>query len=220
MKNVCLLLISFAFIQGKAQEKDTLLVEEKNFQPEIYIKGNALFVPLAMLNVGVEYKLNHKYTLQGDVFVSPWKSYLGKHAQIYMSGIEGRYYFSEAFQKFYVGANFSFALYNIQKWNYWKDIEFIINEGDNEMKFNRRHYYQKGMAFIIGATLGYQMKWKENWNIDFYLGIGSSQGFYRGYDEVSGKRLDEINATKKRNWNRSGEWIPYRGGIMISYKIR
>ena len=42
-------------------------------QKQTYVKGNALFLPLGMLNVGVEHQLNEKFTVQGDVFISPWK---------------------------------------------------------------------------------------------------------------------------------------------------
>jgi hypothetical protein len=63
--------------------------------------------------------------------------------------------------------------------------------------------------------VGYQYKISENWNADFFLGGGTSQGFYHGYDEVDGDRYEGGNP-----WNRSGEWIPYKGGIMISYKLK
>lgn len=199
-------------VQVFSQEK----TEEKK---PIYVKANALFLPLGMLNAGVEYPLNEKYTLQGDIFISPWKSFAGKKAQIYMAGIEGRYYFNKAFEKFYVGANLSYANYNMQKWNYWKGGE-IVSKKDETIRYNIKDYYQKGHSILVGATVGYQFKWKENWNVDLYLGVGSSQGFYRGYDSVSGERIDELNSEKKRRWNRSGEVVPYRGGVMISYKIR
>lgn len=187
----------------------------------LYIKGNALFLPLGIINTGAEYSLNEKYTLQGDVFVSPWKSFFGKHAQVYMAGIEGRYYFDEAFKRFYVGANVSYAWYNMQKWNYWKGGE-IVSKYDETIRYDIKNYYQKGMSFLVGATVGYQFQWRENWNVDLYLSVGSSQGFYRGYDSVSGDRIDELNSHThiKRKWNRSGEIVPYRGGIMISYKIK
>ena len=70
------------------------------------------------------------------------------------------------------------------------------------------------------ADVGYQFKWRENWNIDVFLGIGSSQGFYRGYDKISGDRIDELHYKEKRAYNRSGEIVPYRGGIMLSYRIK
>ncbi len=184
-----------------------------------YIKGNALFLPALIFNAGVEHQLNDRYTLQGDFFISPWKSFAGKHAQVYMAGIEGRYYFNNAFSKFYIGANFSFAAFNIQKWTYWNNPDYK-NPADETQVFDSKKYYQKGFTFIFGGTVGYQFHWKERWNVDLYLSVGSSQALYRGYDEDTGIRTDEFYSDVKRNWNKSGELIPYRGGVMISYKIK
>ena len=95
--------------------------QNQNFEKskKIYLKANALFLPIGILNAGVEYQLKEKITLQADVFISPWKSFAGKYAQVYMMGFESRYYFQEAFKHFYVGANVSGTRYIIQKYNYW-----------------------------------------------------------------------------------------------------
>jgi hypothetical protein len=37
-------------------------------------------------------------------------------------------------------------------------------------------------------------------------------GFYKGYELKTGERYDSPYA-----YNKSGEWIPYRGGVMLSY---
>lgn len=174
---------SFAFGQGK----------------ELYLKGNALFIPVGMVNMGVEYKVAHQYTIQADVFISPWKRFLGNHAQVYMGHIEGRYYFREVFSRWYVGGNVGIGIFNLTKWNYL----------DSEK-------YQKGFNYMLGATVGYQWRINENWNIDMFLGGGTSQGFYRGYEKKDGSIERYDGAT---HWNKSGEWIPYRGGVMISYRL-
>ena len=187
-------------------------------QKQTYVKGNSLFLPLGMLNVGVEHQLNEKFTVQGDVFISPWKSFAGKHAQLYIAGLEGRYYFDKAFSKWYVGANVSVGAYNIQKWNYWND-DFFVHKDGFVTDYINSNLYQKGFSFLLGATVGYQFKLNERLNMDLYLGAGTSQDFYKGYDKVSGDRYDNYE-DPTRVWNRSGEIIPYRGGVMISYKIK
>lgn len=166
----------------------------------LYVKANAVFLPVGILNAGLEYQLNNRYTIQADFLMSPWKSFGGQHLQIYMGHLEGRYYFKEAFKHWYIGANAGLGLFDIQKWNYSGTEKF-----------------QRGFNLMLGATVGYQMQWKERWNIDFYLGGGTSQGFYHGYESVppSFTRYDGADG-----WNKSGELIPYRGGIMIAYKLR
>ena len=127
--------------------------------------------------------------------------------------MEGRYYFDESFKHWYVGANISAATFIIQKYNYWND-EIYTNE--NNENFITSNLYQKGFSFLIGGTVGYQFKLSERWNVDLYATIGTSQDRYKGYDRTTGKRYD----VAKKDFNRSGEFLPYRGGIMIAYKIK
>lgn len=179
----------------------------------IYIKANALFLPIGVVNAGVEYQLSQKVTLQADLFISPWKSFLGKYAQVYMVGFDGRYYFEEAFKHFYVGANISAARYIIQKYNYWGDDPFQYTK--DSPVYISSDLYQNGYALMLGATVGYQFQLSDRWNMDLYLGAGTVQSFYNGYHKELGIRYDDDG----RKWNKSGEFLPYRGGIMIGYKL-
>ncbi|MEN2434909.1 DUF3575 domain-containing protein [Weeksellaceae bacterium A-14] len=181
----------------------------------LYVKGNALFLPAGMLNVGAEYQIADKYTLQGEVFVSPWKSFGGHEMQVYMLGFQGRYYFSEAFRKFYVGADISSARFIMQKFNYWNDNIYYIHGTNIPTDHISSNLYQKGYAFMLGAVAGYQWKLNDRWNIDLYLTAGMIQSIYKGYDRTNGERYD----IDVRRWDKSGEFLPYRGGVMISYKL-
>ncbi len=185
---------------------------------ETYIKGNALFLPVGMLNVGVEHGFSEHITGQADLFISPWKSFAGKHAQVYMLGFNGRYYFNEAFKKFYVGVDFSLARFNIQKWAYWND-GFYTHKNGEVTPYISSNLYQRGYSFIIGGIAGYQFKLSDRLNMDVYLGLGTMQSFYKGYDKLSGDRYDTEGDSMGRETNRSGELLPYKGGIMISYKL-
>lgn len=193
MKKIVILFCFFLINNGFAQSDGKL-------DKSLYIKVNALGLPILIANVGLEYQLAPKYTIQGDVLVSPWKSFSGNHLQAYVGFLEGRYYFKKAFEGLYVGANLGASVFDLTKYNYW-------NQGK----------YQRGYNYMIGGVVGYQLKMKENWNLDFFLGGGSSQGFYRGYHDIEGVPNRYENAEGR---NRSGEWIPYRGGIMISYKLK
>lgn len=196
------------FILGNlnAQEQNT---NEKS----VYIKGNALFIPIGIVNLGIEHQLSKKITVQGEVFISPWKSFDGHELQYYSVSAEGRYYFNEAFRHFYVGANIATSAFTLQKWNYWSDEPYYNDYGE---VFTSSNLYQKGYSLIIGVTLGYQFKVSDRWNIDLYGTLGTSQDFYKGYDRTTGERYDR----KDNQFNRSGEILPYRGGVMISYKLK
>ena len=180
-----------------------------------YLKANALFLPIGMLNLGLEHQLGKKWTLQGEVFVSPWKSFAGKYLQVYMIGFDGRYYFNEAFKHWYIAGNISVARYIIQKWNYWSDDPYQYTPTSPVYKTS--DLYQDGYSFMAGATVGYQWQINERWNLDAFIGGGHSEGFYKGYHKYLGVRYD-VDPT--REYNRSGEWLPYKGGLMISYRLK
>lgn len=192
----------------KAQEQENT----ENNGKSLYVKANAVFLPIGVLNAGLEYQLNKKYTLQGDIFISPWKSFAGHELQYYSTSVEGRYYFNEAYKHWYIGANLAVASYVLQKWNYWNVTEYTDH---NNETFTNVHLYQKGYSMMLGITAGYQFQLSDRWNLDVYATIGTSQSFYKGYDRTTGRRYDAANG-----FNKSGEMMPYRGGLMISYKIK
>lgn len=189
-----------------------LRAQEQEQVKSLYIKGNAALAPIGILNVGIEKQLGKKYTLQGDILVSPWKSFAGHELQYYSLSVEGRYYFNEAFSHWYIGANIAASAYNVQKWNYWNDGISVSESGEVYVNSN---LYQKGYSVIFGITGGYQFQLSDRWNMDIYAAVGTSQDFYKGYNRVTGRRYDVAE-----KFNKSGEIIPYRGGIMISYKLK
>ena len=204
------LFLAFAFSIlsfTQAQQQDST-------SKKLYVKANAVFLPVGVLNAGLEYQLSKKMTLQGEVFISPWKSFAGKYAQVYMVGADTRYYFNEAFKHWYVGANISFARYKIQKWNYWGGA-FQWEPGSPI--YDSADLYQDGFSFFLGAVVGYQFKLNDNLNMDLFLGAGTAQSYYKGFHKYLGVRYD---TDPDRIYNQSGEWIPYKGGIMISYKLK
>lgn len=189
-----------------------LTAQEQEPEKGLYIKGNALLATIGVLNVGLEKQISQKYTLQGDVFISPWKSFAGHEFQYYSLSLEGRYYFNEAFSRWYIGANIAASAFVLQKWNYWNDTLYV---NDRDEVFVSSNLYQKGVSFILGVTGGYQFKVSDRWNIDIYATVGTSQDFYKGYDRVTGQRYELA-----QKFNKSGEILPYRGGVMISYKLK
>lgn len=166
-------------------------------QSQTYVKVNALTTLLTIPNIGVETSLGNKSTLSFDILASPWRSINGKPMEFYTFIPEYRFHLKEKHNGFYVGAHIGSTLFNLQKWNY-------VN-GDR---------YEKGFGYVIGATIGYQHKINERFMLDCFLGGGNQQGFYHGYELSTGERFDGA-----QNWNKSGEWLPYRGGVMVSYKL-
>lgn len=165
---------------------------------QTYIKINGMSALVSVPQIGIETSIGAKSTFNIDIFASLWKSFDGKPMQAIMLTPEYRYHFKEKYNGLYIGAHTGPDIYKLQKWNYW---------GTN--------LYEKGIGYRIGATIGYQKKLNDKFVLETFIGGGWHQGFYKGYytDGTPGRY------ESAENFNKSGEWLPYRGGIMISYKI-
>lgn len=166
-------------------------------QSQTYVKANALTTLLTIPNVGIETSIGKKSTFQFDVMASFWKSFREKPMEFYSFIPEYRYHFHEKYNGFYIGGHIGATIYNFQKWNY-------LNTD----------YYEKGFGFMAGVTIGYEIKINDRFMLDCFLGGGNHQGLYKGYKLSTGERYDSA-----KDYNKSGEWLPYRGGFMVSYRL-
>ncbi|KQR91836.1 hypothetical protein ASG01_12580 [Chryseobacterium sp. Leaf180] len=182
------------------------------------IKANAVFLPVGMLNMAVEKPVSPKISIQGEAFISPWKSFDGKHLEVGMGTVEGRYYFREMMKGWFVGVYASAAAFNLQKWNYLNAITVTDEFGNPELRADGSvrvtELYQKGYAFIAGISGGYHITFSEKWGMDVFAGIGTVQSVYKGYYKDNDQRYDKAD-----QFNKSGEFLPTRGGLMITYTL-
>ena len=175
----------------------TILLFSVHSQSQTYVKVNAMTTLFTIPNVAIETSIGEKSTFQFDVLGSFWKSVDGKPREFYTFTPEYRYHFKEKYNGFYAGAHIGGSVFNFQKWNY-------LNTD----------FYEKGIGYFIGSIVGYQVKLNEKFMLDCFVGGGWHQGFYKGYKISTGERYD-----KAQNYNKSGEWLPYRLGVMVSYEL-
>ncbi|HEY4538682.1 MAG TPA: DUF3575 domain-containing protein, partial [Faecalibacter sp.] len=93
------------------------------------------------------------------------------------------------------------GFYDIQKWNYWNTDKF-----------------QRGYTLLIGATVGYQMSFNNRWGLDIFITGANSQGGYHGYKILDDNSI--IRYDSATHFNRSGEWLISKAGIMLTYKLK
>lgn len=168
-------------------------------QSQTYIKGNAVTALALVPNFGIETSIGKKSTFQFDVLASFWSSVDGIPREFYTFTPEYRYHFKEKYNGFYAGANGGFTVFNMQK---------------PTPDYYKTDFYEKGFGYFFGATIGYEKKLNDRFMLDIFLGGGWIQSYYHGYHISTGERYESVE-----NWDKSGEWIPYRGGIMISYRL-
>lgn len=164
---------------------------------QTYVKLNTITTTVLIPNIGIETAISDKWSFQADVTASFWKSIKKGPFKFVTLTPEFRYHLKDTENGLYVGGHIGGSIFKLQKWNY-----------------TNTNYYQKGVNYFIGATIGYQKKITDKLALDLFLGGGSQQGFYKGYYLDTNTRYDPA-----KKYNKSGEWLPYRGGLMICYKI-
>ena len=157
------------------------------------IKGNITTL-VGVPNFGVEFNLSEKTTFQVDAAASFW-TIDGVPYKFLLLFPEFRYYPRKSGYGFFVGVHVGGGKYKLRKWNHTGD-------------------YQDGYSVFYGATVGYQFTLSDRLNLELFLGGGNQQGHYKGYSLETGERTDGA-----KKFNKSGEWLPYRGGIMMVYKF-
>ena len=162
-----------------------------------YLKVNVASALVGIPGVGVERTIGDRWTFQVDATASPWRSVNGVPLQFLIVIPEWRFHPQGVARGWYVGAHAGASAFRLQKWDYWGTTR-----------------YEKGYSLFLGATFGYQRPLSDRWLVDAFVGGGSSQAIYKGYDWTTGARYDGAAA-----WNKSGEWLPYRGGVMLSRRL-
>lgn len=157
------------------------------------LKGNITSLA-GIPNFGAEFELGKHTGFQADIMASFWTI----DGVPYKFGVlipEFRYYTKNYGVGFYIGAHVGGGIFRLQKWS----------QGG----------FQEGYTVLFGATIGYQFKLSERFNLELFLGGGNQQANYKGFSLETRERVDGA-----RGFNKSGEFLPYRGGLMFVYKLR
>ncbi len=164
------------------------------------LKFNAASALILIPNVGIEVPISNRFSFQLDLSGSFWDSFDGKPLQFTQAFGEVRYYGKDRIEGFFFGGNVGFGMFNLTKYGYDSDT------------------YQSGRNYYIGASIGYKKSLSDRLALELFLGGGTSQATYRAYSQETRMRVD-IPLDEDRNFNKSGEWIPYRGGLMLVYRL-
>ena len=160
---------------------------------QTYLKVNTLYAAALVPNVAVETFLHKNFTFNADYTMSFWESIGGRPYKGLQTTAEARYYPKQAFRGFYVAGYVGYDSYKVSKWGHPStDI-------------------QTGIGVAVGLTLGYSLPVANRWNIDFYVAGGWHHGWYHGWDQLTNDYYV--------GWNSSGEWIPYKAGVTVAYRL-
>ena len=162
---------------------ETVIPEVEGWSRKLHLKTNALGWALAISNIGAEIDLAKHWSFAVPVYYSAL-NYFTSTIKFRTLAVqpEFRYWFNENNQKFFVGAHFSYAQYN------------IAVDGD----YRIQDHNGTSPALGGGISVGYRMPISKNdkWHIEFTLGAGVYGLHYdKFYNVNNGKLVDTYRKT-------------------------
>ena len=167
---------------------ETVTSEIKEWNRKLYIKTNALFWGMGMTNAAAEIDLAKHWSFALPVTYSAW-NYFTSTVKFRTLAVqpEFRYWFNENNQKFFVGAHFGYAQYNVAV-----DGNYRYQDHDG-----------KSPALGGGISVGYRMPISKNdkWHVEFTLGTGVYSLYYDKFHNTPNTEDGlMIESIKKTYW--------------------
>jgi len=184
-----------------------ILIFFLNAYSQSEIKFNLATSLVLVPNIGIELKINENIGYQLDTSASFWDSIDGNPYQFIQIFNELRFYFKKSNRSFFIGPHIGYGMFTL------KNPKFLTSIIDTGLK--EEGSYQSGRNTYYGLTIGKKIALKNpKFGLEFFLGFGSSQSNYKYYNskETRDFELD-------RAFSKSGEELPYKGGIMLVYKL-
>ena len=186
-------------------------------------KVNIATLPLLIPNFGLELPLGEKQSFQLDVLGSFWDEQPlldDTPFHVNQAFLEYRRYQKSDTQSWFIGPHIGFGMFTLQKpefaiiYDYWAE-----KEGSEKRLDIPDDEYQSGRVAFYGLTVGYKKRLNKDFAIEFFLGAGLTQSWYKAYRGLRRVDLDDPKENVYRPFNGSGEVVAYRGGLMLTYKI-
>lgn len=164
---------------------------------DIKLKINAAYAQMSIANMGIEFKINKKFSLDFPVLYSPYNLSSKKKIRILAFQPEFRYWLNQQYDKHFIGIHTHIAWFNTAG----------ILDGD-------KRYQDSGDKPLWGAGIsyGYVLQMTDWLDVEFTLGLGYARIYYDTYYNVKNGQRFEYNQTK----NYFGIT---RLGVSFSYKF-
>lgn len=184
-------------------EVDSVIIPEPDVTTEdwtrrLYLKTNAIGLGLAISNIGAEIDLAKHWSFAVPVYYSAL-NYFTSTIKFRTLAVqpEFRYWFKEDNQRFFVGAHFGYAQYN------------VAVDGD----YRIQDHNGTSPALGGGISVGYRMPIAKNnrWHIEFTLGAGVYGLHYDKFYNVNNGKL--VDTYRKTYWGIDN------AAVNISYRF-
>ena len=185
------------------------------------VKINLLTAPFLIPNFAFEIPTSKNQSVQLDVLGSFWNEFSlfnDEHFLINQTFLEYRWYQNELNQGWFIGPNIGYGMFTLKKPDWAEIREFprtstiLLSE-----HITSNDKYNTGRTFYYGLSFGIKKELSSNWFLEFFIGAGLTHSWYKGFEGLN--RTDLNNETEYRRFNKSNEWLFYKGGLMLVYRI-
>lgn len=131
----------------------------------VVVKTNLLYDITATANLGIEFKVAPKWTVDISGNLNAWTFSDNKKWKHWVLQPEARYWLCERFNGHFVGAHLVGGIYNMGNWN--TDFTFL----GTDFGQLKEHRYE---GWLVGAGIAYGYQWMlaRHWSIEAEIGVG------------------------------------------------
>ena len=131
----------------------------------VVVKTNLLYDITATANLGIEFKVAPKWTVDISGNLNAWTFSDNKKWKHWVLQPEARYWLCERFNGHFVGAHLVGGIYNMGNWN--TDCTFR----GTDFGQLKEHRYE---GWLVGAGIAYGYHWMlgRHWSVEAEIGIG------------------------------------------------
>ena len=151
MRNILCILLVLTSLQVSAQS--------------VSVKTNLVYGVSTTINIGTEFGLSSKWTLDVSANYNGWTFSENKKWKHWLIQPEVRYWLCERFNGHFVGAHLLGGIYNIGN----LDTDFMLLGTDFGQLKNYRY---EGWMAGVGVGYGYQCLLSRHWSLEAEIGVG------------------------------------------------
>ncbi|MDC3133152.1 DUF3575 domain-containing protein [Flavobacteriaceae bacterium] len=187
-----------------------VLFYTSHLSAQVEVKFNVASAFFLVPNVGLEFQVGEKTSIQLDVLAIFKDEFNGNPLLATQSFGEFRYYQKQNNLGWFVGGHVGFGMFMLQK----PSFSIIYDKyGDTSRYNNDENSFRTGRIWYYGLTVGYKKSLSKRWSLEAFVGGGLTQSWYKMY--VDGVQVGDLD----RPFNGSSEVLGYRGGVMVVYKV-
>lgn len=168
---------------------------------QVAVKTNLLYWATSTPNLGAEFGLGNRTTLDVSFGYNPWTLNRAENRKLRHVLVmpEFRYWLCESFRGHFFGLHTGYTYYNIS------GVGIPFHSG------TRGNRYQ-GWATGVGISYGYSWVLGRRWNLEATVGLGYVYTDYKKYDCVT---CGDYLGRQSRHF-----FMPTKAGITLIYRIK